>query len=420
MIVPEYLVIRPEQNARPAQWLRVDGNGAQLGGVSSGELSQAAAELGDASAILLAPATDVLLTSVHIPARSAAKIRAALPFALEESLADDVDDLHFASGPRRDDGRVPVAVVASANLDGWLTSLAEAGIEPVRVIAESQGIGRVPGTMSMLLDGSTVMFNDGDDLDFVMQDVKPSDVLVAADGIDDDPAEDDETDKGHLLVFCDAESEARFEHDWIALRHELASVDITVMPDGALPKLAATAAAGHGINLLQGPYGRNPEYRAMLRPWKTAAALVLGFCLLALGGKGIDLWRLNQERDALQQQFSAEYQLIRPGDNREIVDPVNTLRSLQRSAGGAAAPPVFLHSLQALGGAVAANEAASIEAISYRAGVVDIRLVAPDVSTLDSIQQAVTSDGRFQASIQSAQQVGDVIDGRIQIRESGS
>ena len=416
----EYLVIRPAQGDRPAQWVRVDTNGAQRGGVSSGPLGMAAAELGDAGAILLVPAPDVLLTSVRIPARSNARIRSALPFALEETLADDVDDLHFASGPKQDDGRVPVAVVSRQKLSSWLAELSEAGIEPIRLIAESQGIGRIPGTMTLLVDGKTLMFNDGDKLDFVMQDVKPSDVLVAADKLGEEASEDEEQDKGHLVVFCDAATESQFEHDWIALRHELGSVDVTVMPDGALPKLAATVAAGHGINLLQGDYGRAPEYRAMLRPWKTAAVLILGFCLLAAGSKGLDLWRLGQERDALQQQFAAEYQLVRPGDSREIADPANTVRSLQRGAGGTSAPPVFLQALQALGAAVATNESASIEAISYRAGVVDIRLVAPDIATLDAIQQAVSSSGLFQASIQSTQQVGDVIDGRIQIRESES
>ncbi len=65
------------------------------------------------------------------------------------------------------------------------------------------------------------------------------------------------------------------------------------------------------------------------------------------------------------------------------------------------------------------NESAEIEAISYRAGVVDVRLTAPDVATLDNIQRIVSTSGRFSASIQSTDQVGDKVSSRIQIRESG-
>ncbi len=81
---------------------------------------------------------------------------------------------------------------------------------------------------------------------------------------------------------------------------------------------------------------------------------------------------------------------------------------------------MFLPSLQQLGEALLQNEAAQIEAISYRAGVIDVRLTAPDVATLDSIQRIVSSSGRFRASIQSTDQVGDRVSSRIQIRETGA
>lgn len=111
---------------------------------------------------------------------------------------------------------------------------------------------------------------------------------------------------------------------------------------------------------------------------------------------------------------------MRPGDTREIVDPVSTVSSVRRGFGGPTAAQVFLPSLQELGLAMQQNQAAEIEAISYRAGVVDVRLTAPDVATLDSIQKMVGSSGRFSASIQSTDQVGDKISSRIQIREAGA
>jgi type II secretory pathway component PulL len=63
---------------------------------------------------------------------------------------------------------------------------------------------------------------------------------------------------------------------------------------------------------------------------------------------------------------------------------------------------------------------AAIVAISYRAGVVDVRLTAPDVATLDKIQKSVSQSTRFTASIQSTDRVGDQVNSRIQIREVGT
>ena len=415
----EYVVIRLAAEDQAVEWVLVDSNGTRRSGVSSGNLEQAAIEVRDHAVIALVPAEDVLLTSVHIPVRSVAKIRTALPFALEENLADDVEDLHFAVGDRQDNNRLPVAVVAREKMSGWLDRLNEVGIVPVMLAAENHGLAKIPGTLSVLVDDKTTMFNDGADAEFSMQDVKPSDVLVIAGQLGETQQEDGE-DSGHLVVFCTSEQDENLSHDWIALRHELHSVDVNVLPDGVLPKLAVTVAAGHGINLLQGLYGKKTEYGMLLRPWKIAALLLLGLTVVGMAMKGVGYYQLLQDEATLRAQFNAEYRLLRPGDTREIIDPVATVESLRRGAGASAAPQVFLPSLRELGAALDANSGAAIEAISYRAGVVDLQLTAPDVATLDKIQKAVSASGRFQASIKSTNQVADKINGNIQIREAGT
>ena len=148
--------------------------------------------------------------------------------------------------------------------------------------------------------------------------------------------------------------------------------------------------------------------------------LLLSLAIVGMSLKGVDYYRLQQEKSELQAQFMTQYRALRPNDTRDIVDPLGIVNSLLREMGGTTAPQVFLPSLRELGAALAANSEARIEAISYRAGVIDLRLTAPDVATLDGIQKAVSSSGRFRASIQSTDQVADRINGRIQIRESGS
>ena len=415
----EYVVIRLAAEDQAVEWVLVDSNGTRRSGVSSGDLEQAATAAGDHAVIVLVPAEDVLLTSVHIPARSQAKIRAALPFALEEDLADDVEDLHFAVGDRQENNRLPVAVVSREKMSRWQERLSEAGIVPIMLAAINHGLAKIPGTLSVLLDDNTVMFNDGADAEFSMQDVKPSDVLVIAGQLGETQQEEGEN-SGHLVVFCTPEQDENLSHDWIALRHELHSVDVNVLPDGVLPKLAVTVAAGHGVNLLQGSYGKKTEYGPLLRPWKIAAMLLLGLVVVGMAMKGVGYYQLLQDEATLRAQFNAEYRLIRPGDTREVIDPVATVESLRRGAGTSTAPQVFLPSLRELGAALDANAGAEVEAINYRAGVVDLRLTVPDVATLDKIQKAVSASGRFQASIQSTDQVADKINGRIQIRETGT
>jgi general secretion pathway protein L len=414
----EFLVIRlGVDREQAASWIAVDSNGTRTSQPVTGPLASAARDVADRSVIVLVPATTVLTTAVNIPVKGGSRLRAALPFALEEQLADDIEDLHFAAGTRRDSGQVPVAVVAHEQMSEWLEQLDAAGLSASRIVPENYGLARIPGTMSLLAAEDQIIFNDGADNEFVMQGAKPSDALAVAGALEESDNEDHAP--GHLLVYCSQGDEERFQHDWNALRHELASVDINLLPDGVLPRLAVTVAAGNGINLLQGRYGAKTEIGALFRPWRYAAVLFLTLGVLVFGGKVADYYRLTQEEVALKAQFAQVYQSIRPNDQREVVDPVATVNSVRRGLGAPTALQVLLPSLLQLGQAVQQNQTAKIEAISYRAGVIDVRLTAPDVATLDKIQKAVSSSGRFSAAIQSTDQVGDKINSRIQIREAG-
>jgi len=415
----EFLVIRLRDNAaQSADWIAVDNNGTRRSPPVTGPLAEATRDTGGRQVIVLVPATRVLSTVVDMPVKGGARLRAALPFALEEQLAEDVDELHFASGERRDNGLLPVAVVARAQMQAWLDRLREAGIVPDRLIAENQGLASIPGTLSMLVAENQIMFNDGADSEFVMQDVKPSDVLAVAGVLHEQ--NDEQGSGGHLLAYCEPGEEQRFANDWTALRHELSSVDIHLLPDGVLPRLAVTVAAGRGINLLQGRFGARTNYRELLAPWRYVAGLLLALALVSFAGKGVDWYRLRGEEAALQDQFAVEYRQIRPDDTRPIVDPLRIVAELRGNRPAPVSTDFFLPSLYELGQALAQNSGVDIEAISYRADTVDIRLTAPDVATLDSIQRTVGRSGRFAASIQSTDQVGDKVSSRIQVRAGGS
>lgn len=410
----EYLVIRIGNDPQhSANWIAVDDNGTRRSPPVTGPLAEAANDIGDKTVIVLVPAETVLTTSVDLPIKSSARLRSALPYALEEQLAEDVENLHFAAGRRGENGLLPVAVVAHQQMQDWLELLETAGISAAQIIPENHGLAKIPGTMSLLVSGDDIMFNDGAETEFVMQGVKPSDAIAVTGALDE------EESPGHLLVYCEPADETRFEHDWNVLRHELASVDINLLPDGILPRLAVTVAANRGVNLLQGQYGVKVEYGPMLRPWRTAAALLLALLVTGFVAKGVDYYRLAAEQEELRAQFTQEYRAMRPGDTSEITDPARYVDSIRRSLGGTVSTEVFLPSLQQLSLALQQNSSAEVEAISYRAGVIDVRLTAPDVATLDSIQKQVATSGRFTASIQSTDQVGDKVSSRIQIRESG-
>jgi len=101
----------------------------------------------------LIPAAEALATSARLPKISAAKLRASVPFALEEQLATELEDQHFALGTPREvaasDGtmslELPVVVIARARLTSWLELLRAAGAEPAALYLAEECIAPKPG-----------------------------------------------------------------------------------------------------------------------------------------------------------------------------------------------------------------------------------------------------------------------------------
>lgn len=422
----EFLVIRIAADAdAPVHWMAVDSSGARRGQPVSGPLGDAAADVGERKVIVLVPSTEVLTTSADIPIKGGAKLQAALPYALEEFLADDVDKLHFAAGARRSSGRVPVSVVSREKLAEWMSRLSDAGIKPSSMIAENYGLARIPGTISLLVAENQIVINDGSDIELAMQDVSPGDALAAIGALDDNRGDPDSDQPDarqmprHVLVYCEPEDEQRYRHEWIAIRHELESLDVNLLPDGVMPRLAVTVATGAGINLLQGDFADKTEYSGLFKPWKYAAMLLLALVIVGVVGKATNLYILKEQEALFRERFMAEYRQVSPGAS-EVPDPAAVIASLKARAGRSDTPQVFLQSLEHLSRALRENSEAQIVAITYRAGVVDIRVNAPNVATLDSIQRSIGESGRFVASIQSTDQEGEKVSSRMQIQAGGA
>ena len=120
----ETLVIRLRAaDEAPASWLIVDAHGARSGAVHSGPVEDALGLAQGRRVVLLLPGAEIALAEPELPVRGGARIAQAVPFALEEQLATDVEALHFAVGARPAGAAgTPVAVVSRAALERWLAA----------------------------------------------------------------------------------------------------------------------------------------------------------------------------------------------------------------------------------------------------------------------------------------------------------
>ena len=84
---------------------------------------------------LVLPVEAVTACAVNLPTQKARWLRQALPFAVEELLAEDVEQLHLALGEQLEDGRHRVFAVRRSWLESWL-ALCEAPPQRIAVDAD--------------------------------------------------------------------------------------------------------------------------------------------------------------------------------------------------------------------------------------------------------------------------------------------
>ena len=402
----ETLVIRLRAlEEAPASWLIVDANGARSGPVQSGPVADALGVAQGRRVVVLLPGSEITLAEPELPLRGGARIAQAVPFALEEQLASDVEGLHFAVGSRHA-GAVgtPVAVVARGVLDRWLGTCETAGIQPDAAYADSSAVPVSPNGCTLLLDDASLFVRRADAVPFAL-DANP--LAAALDLALGEPSETGE----HVTFYASPADYERHREIIEGLRSRTATLQVKLVPEGPLPLLASQAVSAPGVNLLQGPYGRTTTIGSRLREWRVPAALAAGVVLVFLAGQGISLYKLARAEKQLDAQIAEIFTQVLPG--QPVVNPRAQMEGVigaRGSAGGALLP-----AMSVLAQAMAQSPAARIEAMSYRGNALDLRLVAPTVEALDAIKQAVARGG-ISAELQSATPRGEVIEGRLQVR----
>lgn len=116
----------PETGA-DVDWILWDAQGERSDGRVTA-LTQLPAAVQSASLQVWSAAADTLLTRVKLPPASRAKMLQALPFALEEQLSIEPEQLRFAVAAESSVDGMAVAVTAKAQLVAWHKALSEAGL----------------------------------------------------------------------------------------------------------------------------------------------------------------------------------------------------------------------------------------------------------------------------------------------------
>jgi len=397
-------------SSKGAQWMLMDPASAEVRLRGEGELIELAERLQDITfsgiTIVLVAADAVLLTRASVPSKQLRQIMQAVPFVVEEQIASDVEDCHFAIGERLEGGDISVAVINHDLMSGWCETLKAGGFKPALMLVD---VLQVPwsGGVSLLVDGPRLLMRTGPSCGYSFA----ADQLALALGLLA-PKEGDQ-----FVLYVD---ETAREQQALAVSQVNAEYGITVelrdQPEPSFDWLCQTLDLT-GLNLLQGEFRVAPTTTTATSVWRSVAVLLVlafGLHLAVVLGEGLYLERQAGQFEAASKKL---YEEIFPAD-RNVRDLRRRWRVHLGGASGGAQMD-FL-SLFAQTAARLPGSNLVLNNVNYNAsrGDLILQVQAPRSEQLVSFTQALAAQG-LQAEIGTISQEADQVKGSIKIRSGG-
>ena len=358
----------------------------------------------------LAPATAVNLYRVAIPVRRATAARAALPFALEDQLGQELEELHLVAGPRRAGGRFAAAVTEQRHMTAWIEHCQDAGWRLEALLPQASLHDDLLPEAGLSVQPSPWP-DAGDQALITSVDQEP--VLVET----------------GMLGFWLKQRLAQLDEAQRVLElsgYPLAELGLTEADCQVRPVArAATLEAAlercqqpaRALNLLVGPYANGmvtPPWRK-LRPVMIAAGVLLAVLVGQLALEGAVL---SGERERLLTEIDQLFDRTLPNSRR--VDPVTQFQQALAGEAGASSLNGTGSLLYDVLAVVGEGETGRIRQFRATPTEVELELQLPSFAELEGIRSKLAAGAGLSETLQGADSGADGVTARLRVQRGES
>jgi len=419
-------------SASSVAWNFVDEQGlVASSGVSS--IAELGAQYGDVitqcSVSVIVPGLDVLLCNVATPTSNSRQLNRALPFLVEELLAEELENVHLALAEPLDlsAGTLDVMVISHRILIHYLDVLHSNQLSPDRLTADTLTVPRLGTGWSVLVDGQDIIIRTGlmagmvavvDDLEMVfsslMAEVGGAGLVVTV------IASEGEAESVKLAAAI--ATFLRKNYETLDVREDHYRESVSQMLLGSYLADIDGPAKTVQANFLQGGYGAAEENSSGWESWRPLASLaavgVVVFLLFSLGSG----WYFTAQATGLEEKTRVLYQQLFPTERR-IVSPKKQFENHLRQVESPGANGSFLALLTQFTASAFPTDtvsggrpagAISIVKLRYDQGVdgLQLELQSKSIDQLDKLKNDLAEVG-LRATVNSATEQGDSMVSRL-------
>ncbi len=366
------------------------------------KLANAAELIQDRRVVILLPVEQLYLSSVAVQTKNKKQLEKAIPFALEDDLTQDIEDLHFALGKRTENREIPVAVISRAHLDHLIKILSNVNILPDIITADIYGLEYADNQWTLCIDDGHTLVRTNQWNGFACDTDEFNDFMPVAINEQEEPP-------SKLMVYSHPDEKI----DVIA---KLANVELDDFwsPSAFIKGFSSDTC----INLLQGSYAKADKTHKTIRPWKIAAGLAAVWVAISMLHTAIEYNRYNSLNENLDKQITQVFQRTFPDVKKVVNARVQMEQRIKKlsSAGSQTSNADFLKFLHQSGYELYKNPNISITDIQYKNNKLSLEIKAKDIQLLEAVKTKLQSKD-INAELQTAKSVDDFVLARMMVSE---
>jgi len=355
---------------------------------------------------------------VDIPSKSRSKQILAVPFAMEDCLAEDIDDMHFTLGKSSSDAssesHVPVIAIKRSLLQQTLDLFKQHQIHIDAITADSVALTSTPNQWAILLDQDNAIIKTGNALAHTCDRENLAIILQAL--ISSLPETEEKPDS---ISF-------HFKEDDDEAATLLSDIDTDI-------KIEARCYANHSLeifvrhlknisafNLLQGEFTPKRDENMWLKPWKAAAIAASVLLALQLSYDSILATQLETKNLALTKKIETEFKKAMPGVKKMTNMQKRVKRRLSdlKSGGSGSSNSSFLQILSKVAPALSEGNKVTIKATVYKNNYIDVDLTAKTLQDMEDVKSKLAAIPGIK-TVLSTTVKKDSVKGRLRLEAKG-
>lgn len=355
------------------------------------------------------------LESVKIPSKNRSKQLQAIPFAMEDQLAEDIEDTHFALG-KASDNTVPVIAIKRELLQNTIDLFNQQNIHIEALTADSIALPGSDSHWSILLDEDSALIKTGSSQAHCCDRENLTVILQAL--LSQNSNADDNNIQPDTITYYYKESDTEAE---TLLQDFDIKLEKQPYKNHALEIFVQHLKEVQSFNLLQGEFTpKRDSSVTWLKPWKSVAIAASIWMILHLGYNGMLAADLEKKNLVLTKQIETEFKRAVP-DARKMTNMQKRverrLKDLQSGGAGSSAGG-FLQILSKVSPALSKNDRTNIKAAVYRNNYIDIDLSAKSLQDIEKLKDKLTAIPGIKTVLSTTVEK-DNVQGRLRLEVKG-